>query len=80
MGWGGRCERGSRGRGHMYTYGWFMLMFGKKQQNPIKQLSFNLKINLKKKSLHAITKNPACRNKDWDTHATTKTWHSQINK
>jgi len=34
---------GSRGRGHMYTYGWFMLMFDRKQQNSAKQLSFNLK-------------------------------------
>ena len=32
----------------MYTYGWFMLMFGRKQQNSVKQLSFNLKNNFKK--------------------------------
>ena len=31
----------------MYTYCWFMLMFGRSQQNSVKQLSFNLKINLK---------------------------------
>ena len=37
VGWGG----GSRGRGHMYTCGWFMLMFDRKQQNSVKQLSFN---------------------------------------
>ena len=24
-----------------YTYGWFMLIFGRKQQNSVKQLSFN---------------------------------------
>ena len=24
-----------------YTYGWFMLMFGRNQHNSIKQLSFN---------------------------------------
>ena len=38
----------------MYTYGWFMLMFDRKQQNSVKQLSFNLKINnfLKKKELN----------------------------
>ena len=30
---------GSRGRGHMYTYGWFMLMYGKNQHNIVKQLS-----------------------------------------
>ena len=31
---------GLRGRGHMYTYGWFMLRFDRKQ-NSLKQLSFN---------------------------------------
>ena len=40
-GWAGRWEGGSKGRGHMYTnYSWFML-FDKKQQNSVKQLSFN---------------------------------------
>ena len=39
--WGRRHEGGSRGRGHMYIYGWFMLMFDKKQQNSVKQLSFS---------------------------------------
>ena len=29
--------------GYMYTYGWFMLRFGRKQQNSVKQLSFNKK-------------------------------------
>ena len=38
-GWDG--EGGSRGRGYMYTYGWFILMFDRKQQNSVKQLSFN---------------------------------------
>ena len=28
-------------RGHMYTNGWFMLMFDRNQHNPVKQLSFN---------------------------------------
>ena len=27
--------------GDMYTYGWFMLMFGGNQHNSVKQLSFN---------------------------------------
>ena len=27
--WSGRWEGGSRGRGHMYTYGLFMLMYGR---------------------------------------------------
>ena len=39
--WGGRWEGGSRARRHMYTYGSFMLMFGRNQQNSVKQLSFN---------------------------------------
>ena len=38
---GRRWEGGSRGSGHMYTYGWFMLRFDRKQQNSVKQLSFN---------------------------------------
>ena len=40
-GLGGRWKGGSGGRGHMYTYGWFMLMFDRKQQNSVKQLSSN---------------------------------------
>ena len=36
-GWDG--EGGSKGRGYMYTYGWFMLRFDRKQQNSVKQLS-----------------------------------------
>ena len=48
---GVRWEEGSKGRGYMYTYGWFMLRFDRKQQNSVKQLSFNKKINkLKKKA------------------------------
>ena len=39
MGWDG--EGGSKGRGYMYTHGWFMLMFDRKQQNSVKQLSFD---------------------------------------
>ena len=33
----------SKGRGYMYTHGWFMLRFDRKQQNSVKQLSFNKK-------------------------------------
>jgi len=43
VGWGGRREGGSKGRGYMYTYGWFMLRFDRKQQNSVKQLSFSKK-------------------------------------
>ena len=41
VGGGGRWEAGSKGRGYMYTYGWFMLRFDRKQQNSVKQLFFN---------------------------------------
>ena len=41
MVWGGRWEEGSKGRGYMYIYDWFMLRFDRKQQNSVKQLSFN---------------------------------------
>ena len=43
VGWGGRWEGGSKGRGYMYTYGRFLLRFDRKQQNCVKQLSFNKK-------------------------------------
>ena len=39
MGW--RREEGSRGREHMYTFGQFMLMYGRAQHNILKPLSFN---------------------------------------
>ena len=42
----GRWEGGSKGRGYMYTYGWFMLRFDRKQ-NSVKQLPFNKIINKK---------------------------------
>ena len=32
-----------KGREYMYTYGCFMLRFDRKQQNSVKQLSFNKK-------------------------------------
>ena len=41
--WGGRWEGGSKGWGYMYTYGWFMSRLDRKQQNFVKQLSFNKK-------------------------------------
>ena len=37
----GQWEGVSGGRGHTYTYGLFMLIFGRKQHNSVKQLSFN---------------------------------------
>ena len=41
VGWGRRWQRGSRGRGHRYICGRFMLMYGRNQHNIVKQLSFN---------------------------------------
>ena len=43
VGWARRWEGGSKARGYMYTYGCFMLGFDRKQQNSLKQLSFNKK-------------------------------------
>ena len=42
--WGGKCEGVSKGWAYMYTYGWFLLRFDRKQQNSVKQISFNKKI------------------------------------
>ena len=43
VGWGERWEGSSKEKGYMYTYGWFRLRFARKQQNSVKQLSFNKK-------------------------------------
>ena len=43
VGWGGRWEGSWKGKGYMYTYGWFRLRFARTQQNSVKQLSFNKK-------------------------------------
>ena len=32
VGWGGKWDGGPKRRGYMYTYGWFMLRFDRKQQ------------------------------------------------
>ena len=43
-GWDGEGDgRKVQKRGYMYTYGWFILKFDRKQENSIKQLSFNKK-------------------------------------
>ena len=55
VGWGGRWEGGSKGRGYMCTYGWFMLHFDRKQQNSVKQLSFK-----KKKAQRMCSKHSHC--------------------
>ena len=49
VGWGGGWEGDSKFKiSHQYSYGWFMLRFDRKQQNSVKQLSFNKKIKRKK--------------------------------
>ena len=52
VGWGRIWERGSKGRGYMYTYGWFMLRFDIKQEKFLKQLSFNSKIKILKRRIN----------------------------
>ena len=34
----GRCKGGSRGRGYVSTYSWFLLLYSRNQHNTIKQL------------------------------------------
>ena len=46
--WGGRWEGGSGGRGHMYIYGGFMLMFWQKTTEVCKAIILQLKNKLKK--------------------------------
>ena len=37
----GTLKGGSRGRGYMCTYGWFMLLYSRNKHNIVKQLSSN---------------------------------------
>ena len=39
VGWGGRLKGGAGGSEHVYTCGWFMLMYGRDHHNIVKQLS-----------------------------------------
>ena len=48
VGWGERPERVSKRREYMYTYGWFMLRFDRKQENSVKRLSYNKNKLIKK--------------------------------
>ena len=45
--WEGRWKGDSGGWGHGCTYGWF-LIYDRKPQNSVKQISFNLKIKWQK--------------------------------
>ena len=49
--WGGKWEGGSKGRGYMSSYGWFILRFDRKQQNSVRLLFFNKKIKTNKNGL-----------------------------
>ena len=56
----GGGKGGLRGRRHTYTYGWFMLTYGRNQHNIVKQLSFNQKqiiFSLKKVNKPGIERN-----------------------
>ena len=53
VGWGGKWEGGVRERGHMYTYGWFMLMYGRPTQY-CKAIILQLKICVNVKSLSCV--------------------------
>ena len=68
VGWGGRWEGGSKGRAYMYTYGWLLLMFDRKQQNSVKQLSFNKKINWIKKKQQPSASNRINSEGTWQNH------------
>ena len=39
--WGRGCKGGSGRGGHIYTYGWFTLLYGGNQHDIVKQLSSN---------------------------------------
>ena len=43
VGWGGRREAGSGRGGHVYTYGWFMLMYSRKHHNIVIILQLKIK-------------------------------------
>ena len=45
VGLGRRWEGGAKGRGYMYTYADHVEVWQKKNQNSVKQLSFNKKID-----------------------------------
>ena len=57
VGWGGRWEGDSRGKGYMYIYDQFMLIYGRNQNSIVKQLSLkNKKIKKQKNPLQSLLK------------------------
>ena len=61
---GGRFKR----EGYMHTYGWLLSMFDRKQQNSIKQLSCNKKINWIKKKKQPSASNRINSEGTWQSH------------
>ena len=60
---GGRFKREGI---YIYTYGWFMLRFDRKQQNSVKQCSFKGKINkINKKRTLELVAIPFSRGSSW---------------
>ena len=66
--WGRRREGGSKGRGICTPMADFMLMFDRKQQNSIKQLSCNKKINWIKKKKQPSASNRINSEGTWQSH------------
>ena len=58
MGWGGRWEEGSGGRGCGCTYGWFLYMFDRKITKLDKAITFNSKLNKLKKIIDGSKRIP----------------------
>ena len=68
----GRWEGGWRGRGYLYTYGWFMLKYSR-NQHIVKQIS-SLKMNkLKKKSLQPPVTKPTFKVRYGPMHSISST-------
>ena len=57
VGWGERWDSCLRGRGCSYTYGWFMWMYGRNQNNTVKQLLLQLKTHIFKNCFSYSTQN-----------------------
>ena len=66
--WGGRREGGLGRRKHGCNYGWFLLMYNRKPQNTVKQLSFNLNKDRKKRKKNDERKELPVK------YQVTKTW------
>ena len=82
VGWGGRWEGGSKGKGYMYTCGWSMLRFERKQQNSVKKWSFSKIIKRKKTKTNKNIQLKALKSFRWMHFASFKfrlIWNSSKN-